>query len=75
MYSISDAEYIKDFTMLLNDDIIDCFTEKTKITVEQEKEIEAVSKEAQEIRSTLIKSEELSKKKKSPKNPRPKNPE
>lgn len=75
MYSISDAEYIRDFTMLLNDDIIDCFTEKTIITVEQEKDIEAISKEAQKIRSTLINSDELPKKKKSPKNSRPKNPE
>jgi len=67
MYSISDAEYIRDFTMLLNDDIIDCFTEKTTITAEQEKEIEIISKEAQKILSTLINSDEL------PKNSRPKN--
>ena len=28
MYCISDADYLRDFTMMLNDDIIDCFSEK-----------------------------------------------
>ena len=28
MYCISDADYLKDFTMMLNDEIIDCFSEK-----------------------------------------------
>ena len=52
MYCISDAEYIRDFTMMLNDDILDCFTEKvdTKAVVsEKEKEIEVVYKEFIEI--------------------------
>lgn len=48
MYAISDAEYLKDFTMLLNDDIIDCFTEKAP----PEEEID-VSEEIKEILSEL----------------------
>jgi len=44
MYSISDAEYLRDFTMMLNDDIIDCFTTKV-VTEEQKKEIEKVAAE------------------------------
>ena len=47
MYCISDAEYIRDFTMMLNDDIIDCFTEKGELTVEQKKEIDTVFAEIQ----------------------------
>jgi len=47
MYVISDAEYIRDFTMMLNDDIIDCFTEKGEITIEQKKEIDTVFAEIQ----------------------------
>ena len=54
MYSISDAEYLRDFTMMLNDDIIDCFTTKA-ITEEQAKEIEVVAKEVKEtLRPTGI---------------------
>ena len=52
MYCISDAEYIRDFTMMLNDDILDCFTEKTDtkaVVAEKEKEIEVVYKEFIEI--------------------------
>ena len=52
MYCINDIDYLKDFTMLLNDDIIDCFTVK-KITAEQEKEVEVVYKEIKEIISNL----------------------
>ena len=28
MYCISDVDYLRDFTMMLNDEIIDCFSEK-----------------------------------------------
>ena len=43
MYCISDAEYLRDFTMMLNDDIIDCFTEKSAgLTWEEKKEIDSV---------------------------------
>jgi hypothetical protein len=28
MYCISDDDYLRDFNMMLNDDIIDCFSEK-----------------------------------------------
>jgi len=28
MYCISDSDYLRDFTMMLNDNIIDCFSEK-----------------------------------------------
>ena len=52
MYCISDAEYIRDFTMMLNDDILDCFTEKAEtkaVTEKKEKAIEVVYKEFIEI--------------------------
>lgn len=39
MYCISDAEYLRDFTMMLNDDIIDCFTQKPEFTDEEIVEI------------------------------------
>jgi len=39
MYCISDVEYLRDFTMMLNDDIIDCFTEKIEFTEEEQKDI------------------------------------
>ena len=51
MYCISDAEYIRDFTMMLNDDIIDCFTEKTEFSSEEKAEILGTLVEEEEIKS------------------------
>ena len=47
MYCISDSDYLKDFNMILNDNIIDCFLDESdkkeaqSITSEEFKEIVA----------------------------------
>ena len=46
--------------MMLNDDIIDCFTEKS-ITLEQKKEIDTIAEEIKEINTRIIETPALHK--------------
>jgi hypothetical protein len=50
MYCIIDIDYLRDFSIPLNDDIIDCFTEKkTSDTIIKEEQIEDVITKEEKI--------------------------
>jgi len=61
MYCIIDVDYLRDFSITLNDDIIDCFTEKktSDLIIKEEKLEESITKEEIKTLDGLIFAENI----------------